>query len=204
MTFKTTILGLALIGATAWATHTTTSQDGEHAHGDASAMEEMMKMIAAGMPGEQHGYLAETVGSWDIHSKHWMDAEAPPSEGPASSEIKMILGGRFMHETFKMDFGGMPFEGNLIMGYNNITEEYESIWIDNMTSGMSRSTGQRHADGSFEFNGTMVDLRTPEGRPYRMTTAQHDDGTVTFKMYDTGKDGKELLVMENHYTRRGE
>ena len=200
MSIKTITLGVALVASTAFITHSLTSQDGD-APKFANKMEEMMAAMAAGMPGEHHKALAQTAGEWDIASSYWMDPSMPAEKAPAKSEIKMILGGRYMFETFTMDSMGGPFEGNLIMGYNNITKEYESIWIDNMSSGMSYTSGTSDGHGNYEMKGTKVDVRTPKGRPFRMTTAQNEDGTVTFKMFDTDHDGKEMLIMENVYTR---
>jgi hypothetical protein len=199
--FKSITLCLVLVVSTAFATHSVTSQDAD-AQGGGDDMEEMMAMMMAGQPGEHHKGLAQSAGSWDIDSKHWTDAAMPPMDAKASSEVKMIMGGRFMHEVFKMDFMGMPFEGNLILGYNNVTEQYESVWFDNMTSGMMTSTGEGDGKGNIEFHGIMKDLRTPEGRPYRMSTSHNDDGTMAFQMYDTAEDGSEYMTMDNTYTRR--
>jgi len=197
MSYKTLIVGLMLASTAACAN---TSSDNGFV--DLSAEEAMAAMMEHGTPGTEHGYLAETVGSWDISSMMLMDPGMPLEQASATSEITMILGGRFMHETFKMDFMGMPFEGNLLMGYNHVTKQYQSIWVDSMTTGMSMATGVRLEDGSFDMNGTMYDATTPNGRPFRMHTKKNADDTVLFEMYDTGPDGEEFLIMANTYTRR--
>ena len=197
MSLKTLIVGLLLVSTVACA-----SSSSDTSYVEMTPEEAMASMMELGTPGAEHGYLAETVGSWNISSEMSMGPGTPMEHASATSEIKMILGGRFMHETFKMDLMGMPFEGNLLMGYDNVTKQYQSVWVDNMTTGMTLSTGVRHEDGSFELNGTMYDAKTPNGRPTRMTTKKNADDTVLFQMYDTGPDGEEFLVMANTYTRR--
>ena len=201
MSIKHVTLTAVLCAATGFATHHVTSQDGAGFPEGMTPemMEEMMANVAKGMPGPHHKEMARGVGEWEIDSKHWMAPGVGPSEAPAHATIETILGGRFLHEHFKMDFMGETFEGHLFLGYDNIQEQWQAVWMDSMTSGMMISTGEAQADGTQEMRGTMRDVRTPDGRPFRLWSKHNDDGTMTFRMYDTSPEGEEWMVMENTY-----
>ena len=87
----------------------------------------------------------------------------------STAEAKWILGGRFLEWNHTGDFGGMPFEGKAIEGYNNGDKRYESIWLDSFGTLMMYFTGSCSNDGkrrtmSSSFNdvvaGGTVDYRT--------------------------------------------
>lgn len=96
---------------------------------------------------------------------------------------------------------GMPFEGRLIQGFDNLTQEYWCLWMDSMSTGCSISRGTETAPGHVEFHGTATDILTPKGRPVRMTTTDNGDGSYTMRMFDTREDGREFESMELHYVR---
>lgn len=51
------------------------------------------------------------------------------------------MDGRFVQETVTGAFMGAPFYGMGLTGYNNVTGEYESVWIDNHTTQLYRYAG---------------------------------------------------------------
>ena len=161
----------------------------------------MADMAAAGTPGAEHAALANRAGSWNVTGKMWMEPGAEPMPMPATATTKVLLGGRYVVEEFKSDFMGMPFEGRLTQGFDNISGEYWSLWTDNMSTGYFISRGTETAPGHVEFHGTAKDILTPNGRPVRMTTTDNGDGSYTMKMFDTRGDGGEYQSMELHYTR---
>lgn len=161
----------------------------------------MQDMMAAGAPGAEHKAMADRAGTWKVEGMMWMapDTEAMPMTATAKTEA--ILGGRFLVEEFKSSFMGEPFEGRLIQGYDNLTNEHWTVWTDNMSTGCYISRGTETKPGHVEFHGTAADILTPEGRPTRMTTTDNGDGTYTMMMFDTRKDSGEFKVMELHYSR---
>jgi hypothetical protein len=164
----------------------------------AAEMEAMMKLA---QPGPQHAEFALQEGIWKTSMKAYMEPGMPPMVVDGESTMKTIMGGRYLVEEFVSDFMGMPFEGMLLQGYDNLSQEYWSIWIDSTSTGYMASRGQKGADGSLVLNGTMKDLRTPEGRPVRSVVTQINEDAVHFEMFDTAPDGTEIKVMEIDYTR---
>ncbi len=167
----------------------------------ADPMPDMASMMAYATPGEAHAELAKGEGKWNVAGKIFMAPGAPPMEMEATAEVSMILDGRFLVEEFHGSMMGMPFEGQLLLGYNNITKEYQSVWIDNFGTGLTWAAGPESEGGSVHLAGEIVDPRSPGGRPFRQVSTHEGGDRATMQMYDTLPDGSEFLVMELVYTR---
>ena len=97
--------------------------------------QEMMKKMQEFMtPGENHRVLDALVGNWDFTIKSWMSVDAPPEESTGTSQIVWDLDGHFLKETVQGSMMGKPFSGLGYVGYDNLKKEYESIWLDNMST----------------------------------------------------------------------
>ena len=162
----------------------------------------MTDMTAAGTPGPQHEKLASRAGSWKVEGKMWMEPGADSMPSTATADVKVLLGGRYIIEEYKSDFMGMPFEGRLIQGYDNLKQRYWSLWMDNMSTSYWVSHGTETSPGTIEFEGTATDILTPNGRPVRMTTSTDTDGAYVMRMFDTREGVEEYQSMELRYTRR--
>lgn len=161
----------------------------------------MTDMMAAGAVGPQHEDLSAQAGTWTVEGHMW---EQPGAEGMpmnATAKIESLLGGRYIMEEFKSEFMGVPFEGRLIQGYDNVTERYWSLWMDSMSTGSWMSYGTETSPGVFEFAGTARDILTPDGRPTRMKVMSHDDDTYSMQMFDKRPGTEEFMTMELRYKR---
>ncbi len=194
-----TVLSLVVLSSGAMA-----KEKAKHDHKapDPQAMMELYKQVAT--PGEPHKLLATLVGSWTTHSKDWMEPGKPPVESDGTVEMTMLLDGRFLHQDFHGDMMGQPYHGIGTTGYDNVTKQYETLWIDTMGTGLFHMKGTAGADGkTITMKGTHPE---PGGgqmahRPvWKIIDANHQ----TFEMYGThgkGK-GKEMKMMEIVYTRK--
>ena len=162
--------------------------------------EEMMAgMMKLSTPNEHHAELMETVGNWTAQTSFVMDPSAPPTEAPATMTVKSLLDGRHVMSHFKMDFAGQPFEGYSIMGYDNAHDQYNSIWIDSMSTKITYMTGNKDEHGNIIMHGTAT---TPMGdNPMKIVTSKADDGTWTDKFYDQMPDGTWFNSGTITYTR---
>ena len=169
------------------------------------AMDEAMmaKWQEASTPNENHQVLQDLVGSWNYTMKFWMSPEAAPEESSGTSDVKSIMGGRFIEQTVNGTHMGQPFEGKGTVGYDNVKQEYQSIWIDSMGTGMMTASGSYDSAakamteiGSFScpMKGGMMG--------YRAVTKIIDENTHTYEMYMASPDGKEFRSMEITYTRQ--
>ncbi|MHC4824546.1 MAG: DUF1579 family protein, partial [Planctomycetota bacterium] len=128
----------------------------------------MMEQMKMGQPGPQHEQLQAMAGEWSTKMKMRMGGpDSPWQEYEGHSKIQIALGGRYIIEKFTGELGMMgKMDGLLILGYNNMTEEYESIWMDNMSTWPQFAKGVVNEEGATELSGMMRDVISPDGRPY--------------------------------------
>ena len=162
----------------------------------------MQDWNASAEVGEHHKTLQQTAGTFEVAGKMWMGpgTEAMPSTATASR--KSLLGGRYVMEEYKSSFMGMPFEGVLLQGYDNLAGEHFSIWMDSMSTWPSISRGKMGEDGKIHYTGTMKDVMTPGGRPTSSTIEEHEGGGWTMAMFDSTPTGDEFKVMELNYAAK--
>jgi hypothetical protein len=96
----------------------------------------------------------------------------------------------------------MPFEGMEILGYDTRNNMLQSIWFDNMGTGIYPSS-KGSIDKTTKTLTVYTDFFDPQtGKPktYKMVTKIVDDNNVNFAMI--GKmNGKDHTEMEIAYTR---
>lgn len=171
---------------------------------NAVQMQEAMKAWTKyATPSDAHKKLAEMTGQWKYTSKFWMSAEAKPEESKGTSSMKKLLGGRFISQETKGKAMGQPFEGMGLVGYDNLKERYETLWMDNMGTGIIHGSGTYDAatktlKDSGEYSDPTAENKT---RPYRGEWVFTDKNHMTYSMWTTGADGKEFKQMEMAYLR---
>ncbi len=167
---------------------------------DQQAMMEEYKKLAT--PGEPHKLLASLAGSWTTKTKEWMQPGKPPMESTGSSEMKMLLDGRFLQEEFTGDMMGQPYSGIGTLGYDNLRKRYVTTWIDTMGTGIFTMEGTASADGK------TITLKGPHAMPgggqmtHRAVWKIVDSNTQTFDMYRSHGKDKETKMVEITYTRK--
>ena len=131
-----------------------------------------------------------------------MDPTQPPKETTGSCEQKVLLDGRFLQQECTGEMMGGPFTGIGVTGYDNQTKKYVSTWMDSMGTGIFVMEGTGSADGkTITQKGSHAD--PVEGRmTHRAVTRIVDNNTEVFEMYNVGKNGKEMRMMEITYTRK--
>lgn len=167
---------------------------------DMQAIMEIYKNI--GTPGEPHKALAKLEGSWTTLSRGWMEPGKPPVESSGTCEQKMILGGHYLQQTYSGDMMGQPFTGICLMGFDNHTKKYESIWIDSMSTGIFYFKGTASKDGRTITQKCSYDDPIKGPSVWRTVTVIKDDKTLEFAMFITPKGGKEEKMMEMTIARK--
>ncbi|HSK77812.1 MAG TPA: DUF1579 domain-containing protein [Thermoanaerobaculia bacterium] len=167
---------------------------------DQAAMEAMMKAMT---PGENHKHIARYAGDWTFTNKMWMDPSQPPAESSGTMHGETILDGRYVQATWKGNMMGTPFEGRGTHGYDNLSKQYVSTWIDNMATGIMYSTGTCDAAGKrCEDKGDMMDPMTGQKSYMRTVTTWTSDKSFTMEMYGPGPSGQEVKMMEFVVTKK--
>lgn len=203
------VLCIVLVGVSAFVTSRVISDDTAGKAGEPQKpqmppeMAEMMKkMQELGTPGPHHRHLDAFVGEWNAAGKFWMGPGEPTAtEGTAT--IKWILDGRYIQEEYRSEWGGQPFSGLSIFGYDNLAKQYTSLWIDNMSTAFFNSTGECDSSGkSFSFSGESPDCMTGKLKKHRMEWRVISKDKHVFEMHEADKDGKMAKMMEIVYTRK--
>ena len=153
-------------------------------------------------PGETHKKMAAMEGSWTAKVSQWMAPGAPAEESTGTAEFKMILGGRYMTQSFSGSMMGQPFNGFGVSGYDNAKKTTQTAWMDTFGTGMLLMTGNWDADGSLTETGTMDDFMT--GKPTTMKGRMQmiDGDHMRYEMWMSGPDGKMFKDLEILYTRK--
>lgn len=196
---KTLLLVLTLFSSISFAA------DPANIEANPKKQEMMQKWMAYATPAEPHKKLAELAGNWNYTSKMWESAKAKPEESKGTSSMEMVLGGRYLQQKFTGQAMGQPFEGLGFIGYNNLENKYENLWLDNMGTGMMFGK-----DGTYnEKSKTYVDkgehscpMSADKKRDYRTEWKIMDKNTMKFTMWGPGiEDTKEFRQMEITYKR---
>jgi hypothetical protein len=167
---------------------------------DSAMMKKWGEFMAVG---EMQQMLAKSDGEWTGEVTMWMDPSAPPTKSKSVSTNKMILGGRYQHSEHKGCFGGMPFEGVSLIGYDNARKVFMSSWIDNMgTSFMNLEGPWDAATKTVHLKGKSTDAMSGKQVNYREDFTIVDDNNQTLVMYAPDMKGKEFKTMEIKYTRK--
>ncbi len=164
--------------------------------------EQMQVWMEYMTPGPMHEMLAKSVGDWKTINKFWMDPSGEPMVTEGTGKTEMILGGRYQKSTHKSKMMGMETEGISITGYDNATQEFTSIWIDNIGTGTAMTKGRYdESTNSILMKGTMVDPMTKQEMDIREVLTFVDDDHQLFEMYVINND-EEFKSMEIEFVRQ--
>lgn len=159
---------------------------------------EMEAWLATANPGEHHKHLEKMAGEWDCAVKSGWSGKMEESKGTIKAHMRM--GGRYLVSNFQGQMMGQPMVGQGIMGYNNITKKYETIWRDNFSTGMMIETGT--CDGTGKVITTSGQTEGPGGQVMKQRTVYTvGDGKYTIEAWVMGADGKESKVFEMNCVR---
>lgn len=163
----------------------------------------MEAFIKASTPGTEHQLLKQYVGKWNHTMSWWMSPDAKPEISQGTSEIKSILGGRFIEQNVSGTSMGQPYEGMGITGYDNVNKHFSTMWIDNMSTGtMSGKATLDKGKNALVDKGEFSCPLDPSGtKSYRSVWSLPKGDSFTYEMYGAGEDGKEFRMMEIVYKK---
>jgi len=165
-----------------------------------AVMEQWMKLS---QPGEHHKHLDYFVGKWKTKTKVFMGGPgSTPMESDGTSNIKWVLGERFLMDEHHGTMMGQPYEGIGMTGYDNFRNMYISSWQSNMQTNVLTSTGARNPKtGVFTYYGEMDEPAIGViGRTVKYVTRTIDKDHYVFEIIDLHA-GDEYKVIEIAYER---
>lgn len=163
--------------------------------------QDKIAMAAYITPGHMHKILQSLEGDWNQTIQYWSNPLESPDTSSAKCTISMILGGRYQKSISKGKMGGMAFEGQGIIGYDNILKKFQSTWIDNMGTGTLTTIGTFNEKlNKFEFVGRSIDPLTSKEVEVLQTIQIQDKNKMVLEMF-TIKDGTKNKSLEITYNR---
>src|SRR5882724_3924021 len=166
---------------------------------DAEKQEMQKRMEAAGTPGPAHKGLEAFVGNWKAEVKCWMEPGGSPNVSQGTAKTSWTLNGHFLEEEFHGEMMGKPFTGRSLMGYDNIKQTFNTVWVSDMQTSIFTSEGKGE-------NGNKV--ITLEGKSNCPATGRKDIPMKTvFRVINPDKHVFEMFndgarTMEITYTRK--
>jgi len=167
---------------------------------DMYAMMEVYMKLA--VPGAPHKALEVMAGSWTTKTVAWMEEGKPPMESKGICEQKMVLGGRFLQQDYTGDMMGTTFNGINIIGYDNHTKKYVSVWLDSMGTGIYFFEGEASPDGKTITQESHYDDPVKGPTTWRSVSRVVDGDTVVYEAYVGSEGGKQERMMEMTLTRK--
>ncbi len=164
----------------------------------------MDKMAKAATPGTQHALLTAMAGDWTRTVKLQMDPSKPVQESQSTSSITVLMDGRYIQETISGQWGGMPYRGMGLYGFDNVSGKYVSTLIDNMGTGFMTCVGTADPSGKvIHWDATMNDPVSGRPATSRMVTTVIDDDHHTLEMFSVPPGAKkERKIMTIDYVRK--
>ncbi len=167
--------------------------------------EDMQACMIAGTPGDQHKRLAQGIGTWQAKCTMWMTPDSEPVQSEGTSTVESFMDGRYVKVEMEGEMPGMgPFRGFGLYGFDNLAQQYVSMWVDNHSTQIMHGTGEPSDDGkvltwSYKVNCpiakklvTMRDVETTTG-----------PGSKTLETFGVDpKSGKEFKMMHIELTRK--
>jgi hypothetical protein len=167
--------------------------------------DEELAPASASVATAAHQLLLKDVGVWDAEVKFYMGG---PDSVPAVSkavETNEMIGDLWLLSRFEGDFGGAPFNGSALLGYDTEQERYVGVWVDNTSTHMATMVGDYdEVENTLTYD---VESRNPvTGEPSQDTHILEyvDEDTRHFDMLVPSPTGGDELwrTMEVVYKRR--
>jgi hypothetical protein len=168
-------------------------------------MEDMKACMMAGTPGEVHKEMAKEVGVWNGKTTMWMSPEGEAMESECTSTVSTLMDGRYLKVEMEGEMPGMgPYNGLGLYGFDNVSQELTSIWIDNHSTGIMIGKGESTDDGKqLTWNYTANCPITKKPTTMREVETWTGPDTKTLEMFGADpKSGKEYKIMSIKLTRQ--
>jgi hypothetical protein len=156
-----------------------------------------------GQPGLTHKLLQPFIGEWDVKLTFWSSPDSKGQSSNGHSSITWILGQRFVQEKFRGEVAGESFDGVGILGYDNGSREFRSLWIDSLNTAMTVASGRYLQDAqTFEFSSELYDPLRSATKVVKSRLQVTSDNSYVFTMQDESPEGKSFTSLEMAYSRR--
>lgn len=154
-------------------------------------------------PGASHKLLEPFIGEWSVEMTFWSSPDSKGESSRGTSRISWVLGKRFVEEQFKGEAAGAAFEGLGIMGYDNGSRTFSTVWIDSLNTALTTATGRYVPDqNAFELVSQLYDPLLSRAKTVHSTLRFSSPDSYVFTMTDESPEGKRFTSLEMIYRRK--
>jgi hypothetical protein len=156
--------------------------------------------IRMGTINENHEFLKQFVGEWNVTSRGWMMPGQDPIVTECKAKAELIMDGRFLVWRIQGNMFGQLFESLQIVGYDNLQKKYITFWIDSTSTAFYMMDGARQGNVIRNI-GLWPDPVTGGQEKARDVLTVVGPDEFTYELFMVGADGKEFKSVENRCTR---
>lgn len=162
-----------------------------------------MQWAALSKPGASHSLLDPFVGEWNVRLTFWSGPQAKASTSTGTSTLSWVLGKRFLQEQFHGEAAGETFDGMGLMGYDNGSRTFKTIWLDSLNTAMTMASGRYIPESNlFELSSSVYDPLVSGEKTVRSTIQFTSNDSYVFTMIDRSPEGKEFVSLTMEYSRK--
>ena len=141
--------------------------------------------------------MLRMVGDWSLEVREHNGEPEPQSVTGGTSTYSMALGGRFVQEAFKGEFGGRPVAGLGFTGIDTQRSYFTMSWLDSTSATITTALGTWNSvSETITFAGLFGD--GPGAVEVRVTLAFTDDGML-YTLTSPGAGGEMVKAYEIVY-----
>lgn len=146
-----------------------------------------LDMVKAWTPGAAHAGLAALAGEWTFTSRLWVAPGADPEVSSGTTSAVTRFGGRYLQVTMRGTLTGLAYEGFGLRAYDNTSGQYQSVWMDNLSTTLLYMTGTYDvAARAYTLEGDLADFVDPSKRVrVREVLTVIDADTYRVELYET-------------------
>ena len=156
---------------------------------------------AANATNEHHDFLKRFVGDWGVQMTFWTAPGKPPVTSKATAKSEVRFGGRFLFVLFSGEMMGKPYEGQEIIGYDNLEKMFNVFYMDNTSTHVYVAKAVQEGDVLSE-TGEMTDPLTGKKSGIHARTTFLDNDEYLYEQFMVQDDGSEVKTMELRCLRK--
>ena len=155
-------------------------------------------------PNENHKWLAQFLGEWDVTMRMFMVPGGPPMESKGKCSARWLMDGRWLLQESELDMFGQPVKFHRILGYDNFKKKYVSTGVNSFETCIAASEGFRDQSGNvLNLYGTIDEYLNGENdKMVRYALRALSPEHHVLEVHDLAIGEVNTKVLEFGYTRR--